>query len=103
MLLIKTQHFIFTKYDIEIWKKHPTLHITFQLFLEHNKSARTTVSILKGGLKDFAYEMEGFKKGYYVILEIEADPDKSKALKEFQRLASLNANVIRYLITKANA
>lgn len=55
------------------------------------------------GLKDFAYEMKGFKKGYYVILEIEADPDKSKALKEFQRLAGLNANVIRYLITKANA
>lgn len=54
-------------------------------------------------LKDIAYEMKGYKKGYYVVLEVQADPEKSKALKEFQRLNGLDANVVRFLITKAEA
>lgn len=66
------------------------------------KNGGSVTKVTEWGLKDIAYEMKGFKKGYYVILEVEADPE-SKALKEFQRLGLLDANVIRFLITKANA
>lgn len=66
------------------------------------KNGATVAKITEWGLKDIAYEMKGFKKGYYVILEVEAESE-GKALKEFQRLGSLDANVIRFLITKANA
>lgn len=67
------------------------------------KNGGVVTKTTEWGLKDIAYEMKGYKKGYYVILEVEADPEKSKALKEFQRLENLNANVVRFLVTKANA
>ncbi len=51
------------------------------------------------GLKDLAYEIEKVKKGYYVVLEAETE---NKALAEFQRIANLDANVIRFLVTKAH-
>lgn len=48
------------------------------------------------GVKDFAYPIKKQTKGYYVILKVTADP---VALNEFERLAKLNNNVIRHLIT----
>lgn len=48
------------------------------------------------GLKDLAYEIKKEKKGYYVVLEVEAEP---AALKEFDRLTKIDNNVLRYLIT----
>lgn len=48
------------------------------------------------GLKDLAYEIKKEKKGYYVVLKIEAE---AAALKEFDRLTKIDNNVLRYLIT----
>lgn len=48
------------------------------------------------GLKDLAYEIKKEKKGYYVVLKVEAEP---AALKEFDRLTKIDNNVLRYLIT----
>ena len=48
------------------------------------------------GLKDLAYEIKKEKKGYYVVLKVEAE---SAALKEFDRLTKIDNNVLRYLIT----
>lgn len=48
------------------------------------------------GVKDFAYPIKKQTKGYYVILKVTADP---VALNEFERLAKLDNNVIRHLIT----
>lgn len=50
------------------------------------------------GLKDLAYEIKKVKKGYYVVVELEA---ADKALAEFKRVSNLDANVIRFLVTKA--
>ncbi len=47
------------------------------------------------GIKDFAYDIHGEKKGYYVDLTVNAEPG---ALNEFVRLAKLDKNVIRHLI-----
>ncbi len=48
------------------------------------------------GLKDLSYEIKKEKKGYYVVLKVEAEP---AALKEFDRLTKIDNNVLRYLIT----
>ena len=48
------------------------------------------------GLRDLAYEIKKEKKGYYVVLKVEAEP---AALKEFDRLTKIDNNVLRYLIT----
>lgn len=47
------------------------------------------------GLRDLAYPIKKQSKGYYVVIKVNGD---SKGLKEFDRLAKLDANVIRHLI-----
>ena len=48
------------------------------------------------GLRDFAYPMKKQTKGYYVVIKVSAN---AADLKEFDRLARLDNNVIRFLIT----
>lgn len=48
------------------------------------------------GNRELAYEIKKEKKGYYVVLKVEAEP---AALKEFDRLTKFDSNVLRYLIT----
>lgn len=50
------------------------------------------------GQRELAYEIKKCKSGYYFVYEIEAEDDK--AIKEFDRLALINSDVIRHLITK---
>ena len=48
------------------------------------------------GLRDFAYPMKKLNKGYYVIIKVNGEPS---GLNEFSRLAKLDNNVVRFLIT----
>jgi small subunit ribosomal protein S6 len=64
-----------------------------QGILESNKAKVTDVK--EWGVKDFAYPIHKQPKGYYVVLKVSAEP---AALKEFDRLAKLDLNVIRHLI-----
>lgn len=50
------------------------------------------------GQRELAYEIKKCKSGYYFVYEVEAEDDK--AIKEFDRLALINSDVIRHLITK---
>jgi small subunit ribosomal protein S6 len=52
--------------------------------------------VIEKGLQDFAYLIKDEAKGYYVIIKVVAD---EPALKEFKRLAKLNPEVLRLLIT----
>ncbi len=47
------------------------------------------------GLKDIAYEMDGFNKGYYVVINVTAP---AIAVSEFDRLAKINKSEIRHMI-----
>jgi small subunit ribosomal protein S6 len=67
-----------------------------QGILESNKAKVTDVK--EWGVKDFAYQIKKQSKGYYVVLKVSAD---AAALTEFDRLAKLDSNVIRHLITIA--
>ena len=48
------------------------------------------------GQKDFAYEIKGFKSGFYYLYNIDSNSDA--AIKEFDRIASIDENVIRHLV-----
>lgn len=52
------------------------------------------------GLKEFAYEIDDEKKGYYVVIKVTAD---NAGIQEFDRLARINNNVVRFLIVKEEA
>jgi len=49
------------------------------------------------GMRDLAYEIQDFKKGYYVVLDVNATEE---ARAEFDRIIRLKEEVIRYLIIK---
>ena len=48
------------------------------------------------GQKELAYEIKKQKSGYYYLYNIETKDDK--AVKEFDRVARINENVVRHLI-----
>ena len=56
----------------------------------------TVKDVKEWGLRDFAYPMKKLNKGYYVVIKVTAEP---AGLNEFSRLAKLDSNVVRFLIT----
>ena len=51
------------------------------------------------GQRELAYEIKKFITGYYFLFIIEAENDE--AIKEFDRVALINENIIRHLIVKS--
>ena len=62
--------------------------------LTDNKAVITLSKEL--GQKEFAYEIKGFKSGFYYLYNIETS--KEKTVKEFDRVASLDESIVRHLI-----
>ncbi len=50
------------------------------------------------GQRELAYEIKKYKTGYYFYFLIEADT--ADAVKEFDRVALINENIIRHLVVK---
>ncbi len=46
------------------------------------------------GMREFAYEIDHMKKGYYVLMYYEAD---SATVAELDRLIRLNNNIVRHM------
>ncbi len=65
--------------------------------LEEQGSKITEVKEM--GQKELAYEIEKYKTGYYFYFLIEANKE---AVKEFDRVALINENIIRHLIIKVS-
>ena len=53
------------------------------------------------GQKEFAYEIKKMKSGYYYLYNIETSSDA--AVKEFDRVAGINENIVRHLVLKIEA
>ena len=66
----------------------------FEKILTDNKAVITLSKEL--GQKEFAYEIKGFKSGFYYLYNI--DSSSQTAIKEFDRIASIDESVVRHLI-----
>lgn len=49
------------------------------------------------GVKEFAYEIDHMNKGYYVVINVTAN---NEGIHEFDRLARINNNIVRFMIVK---
>lgn len=49
------------------------------------------------GRRELAYEVDTFKNGSYFLITLTSEP---KAVKEFDRVANINENIIRHLVVK---
>jgi small subunit ribosomal protein S6 len=47
------------------------------------------------GMKDLAYEIEDFKKGYYVLFVVEATP---QAVLEYDRVCNIREDILRHIL-----
>jgi len=66
----------------------------FEKILTDNKAVITLSKEL--GQKEFAYEIKGQKSGFYYLYNIDSNSDV--AIKEFDRLALIDENIVRHLI-----
>ena len=56
--------------------------------------ASEVLTVKNMGLRELAYEIAHEKKGYYVLLNVNATPE---AVKEFERVANIKEAIIRYI------
>ena len=49
------------------------------------------------GRRELAYEVKGFKNGNYFLLVVDSEPD---AVKEFDRIANINEDIIRHIVVR---
>src|SRR5690606_17250288 len=49
------------------------------------------------GSKTLAYEINDFRKGFYYLLDVTAS---NEAINEFDRLARISEDIIRYIVIK---
>lgn len=68
---------------------------TFKGVLTNNEG--TVDNVNEWGLRDFAYEIKDYTKGYYVVIDTTTSPAN---IAEFERLSRINANVLRHLTIK---
>ncbi len=60
-------------------------------------SNKATITLSKElGQKEFAYEIKKFKSGYYYLYNVESKGDA--AVKEFDRVAGIDENIVRHLV-----
>ena len=63
------------------------------------KEGGEVVNVDNWGLKNLAYRIKKNRKGYYVVLNISAP---ANAIFEYERLARLNEDIIRYMTVKVD-
>lgn len=63
------------------------------------KEGGEVVSVDNWGLKNLAYRIKKNRKGYYVVLNISAP---AAAIFEYERLARLNEDIIRFMTVKVD-
>ena len=69
-----------------------TLIENFKSILTANGGSVDNVN--EWGLRDFAYEIKDYTKGYFVVVDVTCAPAE---IAEFERLSRINASVLRHL------
>lgn len=64
------------------------------------KMGSAVAEVKEWGMRDLAYEINDFRKGYYVVMNVEAN---NEATEEFDRLARISEDIIRYIVVKQEA
>lgn len=87
------------KYEIMFIVKPDVEDDARNAIIENFKNVLTTnegvvENVDEWGLRDFAYEIQDYTKGYYVVVDVTTNPEN---IAEFERLSRINASVIRHL------
>lgn len=61
-----------------------------------DKKAKVS-EVVNMGRRELAYEIDTFKNGNYFLFKVEGTPE---AVKEFDRVANINEDIIRHIVVK---
>lgn len=61
------------------------------------KKGCKVLEVSEWGVKDLAYEINDFKKGYYVKFVVEAN---NEAVAEYDRICNIKEDIIRHILVK---
>lgn len=64
------------------------------IFLSRNAQDLT---VNEWGMRDLAYEIDDFRRGYYVVFNVVASVE---AVDEFNRVANIREDILRHIIIK---
>ena len=78
--------------EVEEEERNSLIAEVNQVFNNHDS---TVTKVSEWGLRDLAYEIDNCKKGYYVLLNVEATP---KAVAEFNYIANIKETIIRHIV-----
>ena len=65
-----------------------------KIFTDNNSEI---LSVDVWGLRDMAYEINDFRKGYYVVFTTNAT---TEAVSEYDRIANIREDIIRHIIVR---
>lgn len=81
------------KPDLEEDARNATLD-GFKKILTEGEGVVDNVDTEKLGLRDLAYEIKDYTKGFYVVIDTHTTPE---AIAELERLSRINPSVLRHL------
>jgi len=80
--------------DVEEAARKDLITFTADIF---TKMDSKVLEVKEMGMRNLAYEINDFTKGFYVLLNVEAT---SEACDEFDRLVKINASVMRHIVVR---
>ena len=80
--------------DVEEAARKELIEFTTGIF---TKMDSKVLEVKEMGMRNLAYEIKDFTKGFYVLLNVEAT---SAACDEFDRLVKINQNIMRHIIVR---
>ena len=80
--------------DVEEAARKELIEFTTGIF---TKMDSKVLEVKEMGMRNLAYEINDFTKGFYVLMNVEA---KSEANDEFDRLIKINDKVMRHIIVR---
>ena len=80
--------------DVEEAARKELITFTTDIF---TKMDGKVLEVKELGMRNLAYEINDHKKGFYVLLNVEAT---SEACDEFDRLVKINSSVMRHIVVR---
>lgn len=65
-----------------------------KIFTDHQSEI---VQVNEWGMKDLAYEIEDFRKGYYVLFTVNATKE---AVAEYDRVCNIREDILRHILVR---
>ncbi len=80
--------------DLEEEKREALIEELSQIFPKNDSEV---IEVDEWGMRELAYEIDNYQKGYYVVMHVKATP---AGRAEFERVIRMKEDIIRFLVIR---